>query len=116
VTYQADKGENTTMTDAQSMPTDAEQHEEKTIRDQTFAYMFQKNELVWRVGEHYDPIEMMWRVDFLRQSKQGTWMYERYHYDVATRVIYFMGTRPVAEEELTKLRRSGQRIRPLEPA
>lgn len=77
-------------------------------RDQAFARMFSTGELIWQVGELYDPQQVVWRIDFLRQGRQGTWMYQRYHYDVDTGVIYFMGERPVSEEELPVLRRAGR--------
>jgi hypothetical protein len=32
----------------------------------------------------------------------------RYGYDVATSVVYFMGARPINDEEFSKLRRSGR--------
>jgi hypothetical protein len=76
-----------------------------TARDQAFARMFRPDELVWLTNERYDPEEVVWRMDFLRQAQQGVWMSQRYHYDVATGVIYFMGARPVDEDELIRLRR-----------
>jgi hypothetical protein len=32
----------------------------------------------------------------------------RYGYDVATSVVYFMGARPISDEELSRLRRTGR--------
>jgi hypothetical protein len=58
----------------------------------------------------------MWRVDIVRQGPQGHWMYHRYHYDVATGVIYFMGARPVDDEELPRLRRGGKLLTRPQPA
>ncbi len=77
-------------------------------RDKTFAAMFRSNELVWQVDEVYYAEEGVWRVDFLRQDLQGVWMLYRYHYDIATGVVYFMGVYPVDEMEMLALRRKGK--------
>lgn len=79
-------------------------------RDQAFARIFRPNELVWQVGEHFDTTATTWRVDFIRQGPQGQWMLQRYKYDVATGVVYFMGERPLADGELRQLRRIGKVI------
>jgi hypothetical protein len=82
-------------------------------RDLAFAHMFGDDELVWKVGEDYRADGPVWRVDFLRKNPQGSqWMYFRYHYDIPTGVIYFMGARPVDETSFTKLRRQGEVFRP----
>lgn len=100
------------MQTTQALATASEQESEGRIaRDKAFSRMFKKSELVWQVGERYNPVEVVWRVDFLRQGQQGTWMYQRYHYDVATGVIYFMGERPVDETEMSNLRRRGRIFR-----
>lgn len=79
-------------------------------RDKAFARMFKANEQVWLVGEQYNAPMMTWRVDFIRLGPEGRWMLQRYHYDVATNVVYFMGERPVEDSELTKLRRAGKAV------
>jgi hypothetical protein len=76
--------------------------------------MFKAGERIWRVGEHYNEHEAVWRVDFVLQGPHATWMYHRYHYDTLTGVIYFMGARPVDDEELSRLRRAGTRVYPTE--
>lgn len=99
--------------DAQSLEAAPEfDDESKRARDRAFAHMFRPGELVWQLGERYDEWSTSWRVDFLRQGQQGRWMYYRYHYDVPTGVIYFMGTRPIEDDtELARLRRSGRVFR-----
>jgi hypothetical protein len=84
---------------------------DKAKRDAAFLQMFGDNELIWLVAETYNPTEAVWRMDFLRQGPQGTWMYYRYRYEEPTNVIYFMGTRPVEDEELPALRRKGRVFR-----
>lgn len=81
---------------------------EKLRRDRRLATMFKENERIWQVAEYYNEVEAVWRMDFVRQGFQGRWMIYRYLYDVATGVIYFMGTRPIEDEELLTVRRSGK--------
>lgn len=89
---------------------------ERAARNRTFATMFRPDETIWLVREELDPEGPVWRLDFLRQGKQGEWLYHRYSYDIPTRVVYFRGTRPVATDELTRLRRQGTRFSPHETA
>jgi hypothetical protein len=45
------------------------------------------------------------------RSKEGYWMRKRYRYEVPTRVLYFMGQRPLSEEEFAQVRREGKPFR-----
>lgn len=72
------------------------------------ATMFKPDERVWLVDEQYDKQATIWRITIVRLGEQQRWMRQRYHYDTPTGVIYFMGARPVTEEELVMLRRSGK--------
>jgi hypothetical protein len=89
-------------------PADSDTSQEISIRDATFAHMFRPHERVWLIGEAYNEAEDIWRLDFIRKGHQGRWMIFRYGYDVATSVVYFMGARPISDEELSRLRRSGR--------
>lgn len=80
-------------------------------RDQAIARMFRADESIWLLSDAYDALHAVWHVHLLCQGQQGRWMRRRYHYDVATGVIFFMGERPVADEELRPLRRSARRLR-----
>jgi hypothetical protein len=86
----------------------AEPVHDTSVRDATFARMFRSHERVWLIGEAYNEAEDIWRLDFIRKGHQGRWMIFRYGYDVATSVVYFMGARPINDEEFSKLRRSGR--------
>jgi hypothetical protein len=81
---------------------------ETSVRDATFARLFRAHERVWLIDEVYNEVEDIWRLDFIRKGHQGRWMIFRYGYDVATSVVYFMGARPISDEELSRLRRSGR--------
>jgi len=80
-------------------------------RDQRIATMFKPNERVWIVDEHYFPDSTIWRIDLVSRSKEGYWMRKRYRYEVPTRVLYFMGQRPLSEEEFATVRREGKPFR-----
>lgn len=82
--------------------------ESTTERDIELAAAFRPNELVWLVSEHYVPTDESWIVDIVRKGLQGRWMRQRYRYDVPSGVIYFLGERPVTNQELSDLRRSGK--------
>lgn len=104
------------MTDIETTETnyfidDAEEAEARALRDQTLAKLFRANEMVWLLREEFDPVGPIWRVDFLRPGPQGTWLYQRYAYDIPTSVAYFRGERAVDENELRTLRRQGKRFR-----
>lgn len=77
-------------------------------RNRNLAAAFKPHELVWLVDERYVSIDESWLVDVVRRGEEGRWMRQRYRYDVPSSVIYFLGERPVSDEELTGLRRSGK--------
>ncbi len=79
-------------------------------RDATFRKMFRANEQVWLLDEQYDSVEAVWRVDLLRVSDQGQWLHQRYKYDMATGVVFFMGESPVAVEQVRVTRRAARRF------
>ncbi len=83
---------------------------ETAARDLTFRTMFRDNEAVWLLDEQYNTQEAVWRLDFLREGDHGRWMRQRYKYDVATGVVFFMGESPVADEQLRQLRRTARRF------
>ncbi|MFP4437172.1 MAG: hypothetical protein ACLFVO_07985 [Chloroflexaceae bacterium] len=80
----------------------------KEVRDRALASAFRENDFVWLVQERYDPQFDAWNVDFVYQSMMGRWMRKRYRYDGPSGVVYFLGERPVSEEELTSLRRTAK--------
>ncbi len=86
----------------------AETSNDISVRDATFASMFRSHERVWLIDEVYNEAEDIWRLDFIRKGHQGRWMIFRYGYDVSTSVVYFMGARPISDEELSRLRRTGR--------
>lgn len=94
------------MPAAQSNSNEAGQSQEACYR--AVATMFRPDERVWLVDEQYDAQVTTWRITIVRRGEQERWMRQRYHYDVPTGVIYFMGQRPLSDEELADVRRSGK--------
>lgn len=72
------------------------------------ATMFRTDERVWLVDERYDAQETTWRITIVRLAEQERWMRQRYHYDVPTSVIYFMGQSPLSDDEVVAVRRDGK--------
>lgn len=52
---------------------------------------FRQGELIWLADETYDPVLGMWHFDVLRQGDFGTWLRQRYRFDEAADVVYFLG-------------------------
>ncbi|NJP06453.1 MAG: hypothetical protein HC837_12925 [Chloroflexaceae bacterium] len=77
-------------------------------RDQTLRRLLRPDEMVWLVEEAYDPVETTWRVDLVRQNRQGQWMRQRYVYDVPRQIVYFKGERPISDAERAKIRREAR--------
>jgi hypothetical protein len=47
----------------------------------------------------------------VRQDAQARWMYQRYRYDSVVDVLFFLGERPISEDEFATARRTGKAIR-----
>lgn len=73
-------------------------------------------ELVWVLEESYDPRIPGWRVDLLRQGTNGRWVRQRYRYDQAADVLYFLGESALSDAEFRAARVGGTRFVPDRPA
>jgi hypothetical protein len=73
---------------------------------------FRPGELVWQLGERFDPQTPAWSLDVLRQGANGRWVRQRYRYDMAAEVLYFLGESPLSDAEFRDARASGALFRP----
>jgi hypothetical protein len=96
------------MSATRSNSHEADERESREACYRAVAKMFRTDERVWLVDEQYETQATTWRLTIVRRAEQERWMRQRYHYDVPTGVIYFMGQRPVTDEELAAVRRSGK--------
>lgn len=95
---------NTTTTD------DAANSEDRHARDRRLATMFRADENVWMIDEEYNPVDTTWLVTLVRRGEQSQWMRQRYRYDCPSGVVYFLGARPLSDEELRILRRTWRKL------
>ena len=66
-----------------------------------------RNEMVWLVGERYDPTTPAWNLDIVRQGAVGRWVRQRYRFDEQARVLYYMGESSLSDAEFRAVRQSG---------
>ena len=71
------------------------------------ALTFDRTELVWLVGERYDPTTPAWIIDVVRQGASGRWMRQRHRFDEQAKVLYYLGESALSDEEFRAARRSG---------
>jgi len=70
------------------------------------ARTFDRGELVWLIGERYDPTTPAWLIDVVRQGATGRWMRQRYRFDEQAQVLYYLGESALSDEEFRAIRRS----------
>ena len=68
------------------------------------AATFKQGELVWLAGEEYDPELGFWHFDVLRGAANGRWVRQRYRFDEAADVQYFLGETLLSEDEFRAAR------------
>jgi hypothetical protein len=71
------------------------------------ARTFNRDELVWLMGERYDPTTPAWLIDVIRQGTTGRWMRQRYRFDEQAEVLYWLGESTLSDEEFRAARRAG---------
>src|SRR5579859_5254327 len=71
----------------------------RKLARQRLSATFQKGELVWLLGEHYDANTPAWNIDILRQGASGQWVRQRYRFDEQAEVLYFMGESALSDSE-----------------
>jgi len=69
--------------------------------------MFRPGELVWLVGETYDANLGMWQLEILRLGGFARWAHQRYRYDEAADVLYFLGETTLSDEAFRVARERG---------
>jgi hypothetical protein len=72
------------------------------------AQTFRRSELVWLIGERYDPTTPAWNIDVLRQGATGCWVRQRVRFDEQAQVLYYMGETPLNDAEFRAVRKQGQ--------
>jgi hypothetical protein len=66
-----------------------------------------RSEMIWLIGERYDPATPAWNLDVVRQGAIGGWVRQRYRYDEQAKVLYYMGESALSDAEFRDARRSG---------
>lgn len=83
---------------------------EHSERDRVLALLLKPNETAWLLEERYEAPTSSWMLTIVRQGAQASWMRQRYRYDSAVDVLFFLGERPLNDEELAAARRTGKVI------
>ena len=79
-------------------------------RNRALAHLFMPGELVWVLEERYEAPTSSWTIVLMRSGPQARWMRQRYRYDSAVDVLFFLGERPLNDEEAAQARRIGKLI------
>lgn len=74
------------------------------------AHTFQTGELVWLLGERFEPMMPAWDMDILRQGSNGRWMRQRYRFDAQAEVLHFLGEDALDDAGFRAARRRGTRF------
>jgi hypothetical protein len=78
--------------------------------NKSLAHMLKPGELVWVVEERYEAPTSSWVIGLVRQGAEARWMRQRLRYDSSVDVLFFLGERPVSDEELAAARANGHQI------
>lgn len=77
---------------------------------EALAQIFKRGETIWMVEETFDAARSSWFFSILRKGPQARWVRQRYRYDTADVVLFFLGERPVSDQELSQAHRSAEVI------
>jgi hypothetical protein len=99
------------MSDISSSQVRARGPNEQTDRDRVLALLLKPAETAWLLEERYEAPTSSWILTIVREGPQARWMRQRYRYDSAVDVLFFLGERPVDDSELATVRRTGKAVR-----
>lgn len=71
--------------------------------------VFHASDLVWLVEASYDAYAQVWHFDMLRQGAQGSWVIQRFSYDIHNDIQHYRGERVVANDQLHAIRAASKR-------
>jgi hypothetical protein len=74
---------------------------------QRLARTLRPGELVWLLGEQFDPSIPVWTLELLRQGDAGSWVRRRYRFDEHAQVLFFLGEQALSDAEFRETRRTG---------
>jgi hypothetical protein len=84
---------------------------DRSERDQALGMLLKPGETVWLLEERYEAPTSSWVMTIVRQDAQARWMRQRYRLDAAVDVLFFLGERPMNEDELATVRRTAKVLR-----
>jgi hypothetical protein len=74
------------------------------------AQTFRPTDMIWVVGEVYDPTTPARNIDFVRQGAIGRWVRQRARYDEQAEVLYYLGEIPLTDAEFRAVRQKYARF------
>lgn len=77
---------------------------------EALAQIFKHGETIWLVEHNFDAARSSWFFSLVRRGPQARWVRQRYRYDSADRVLFFLGERLLSDQELSQVRNSAEVI------
>jgi hypothetical protein len=68
------------------------------------AHTLRRGELVWLVNATYDDYAQLWLFDLLRQGAKGTWVIQRFAYDLHNDIQHYRGEMAVPDSQVRATR------------
>jgi hypothetical protein len=79
-------------------------------RDRAIAQLLRPGEPAWLVENSYEAPTESWTIGIVRRGPEAAWMRQRFRYDSAVDVLFFLGERPIRDEEAVAAQRSGRQL------
>jgi hypothetical protein len=79
-------------------------------RDRAIAQLLTPGEPAWLVEDRYEAPTESWTIGIVRRGPEATWMRQRFRYDSAVDVLFFLGERPMRDEEAAAAQSSGRQL------
>ena len=79
-------------------------------RDSAIAQILKPGEPAWLVEDRYEAPTESWTIGIVRRGPEAHWMRQRFRYDSAVDVLFFLGERPLRDEEVSAAQSNGRQI------
>lgn len=79
-------------------------------RDRAIAQLLKPGEQVWLVENSYEPPTESWTIGIVRRGAEANWLRQRFRYDSAVDVLFFLGERPLRDEEASAAQSAGRQL------
>lgn len=77
-------------------------------RDRAIAQLLKPGEAAWLVEDRYEAPTESWTIGIVRRGPEANWLRQRFRYDSAVDVLFFLGERPLRDEEVAVAQNNGR--------